>query len=289
MDRENVMKIISRHTQSVEAQKPTADKCFLDEIYAYTKKHPEFFWGDMYAIMNRYTPTTPEKPVAPVLFQDYDAGLLGDYGGGNVTWWMDYIREELDRCNEHWRKQVEAYHPEKPIAPASLVEAIEKFATQYGGIPGRELIKILDNYRPIPSTDNPREDCVQKGIEEMTTEGESLPSTQGQGEKGLVVYCDSLEKALVGALYAMPCANCPLYVEDKMCVPNDEKICMMPRKIHYLGMGIVSENYPHTLTVPSKDPQTQVQQLIQWAKDNGYGLAAEWMVGMTGKTKSEEK
>ena len=38
---------------------------------------------------------------------------------------------------------------------------------------------------------------------------------------------------------------------------------------------------------PSPDPQTQVQQLIQWAKDNGYKLAAEWMVGMvemTGKT-----
>ena len=60
---------------------------------------------------------------------------------------------------------------QKPIAPAGLMEAIEKFATQYGGIPGRELIKILDDYRPIPSTDNPREDCVQKGIEEMITEG----------------------------------------------------------------------------------------------------------------------
>ena len=32
-----------------------------------------------------------------------------------------------------------------------------------------------------------------------------------------------------------------------------------------------------TPTSPSPDPQTQVQQLIQWAKDNGYGLAAEWM------------
>ena len=29
---------------------------------------------------------------------------------------------------------------------------------------------------------------------------------------------------------------------------------------------------------PSPDLQTQVQQLIQWAKDNGYELAAEWMV-----------
>jgi hypothetical protein len=28
---------------------------------------------------------------------------------------------------------------------------------------------------------------------------------------------------------------------------------------------------------PSPDPQTQIAQVIEWAKDNGYGLAAEWM------------
>ena len=28
---------------------------------------------------------------------DYDAGLLNDCGGGDVGWWQDYIRAELDR------------------------------------------------------------------------------------------------------------------------------------------------------------------------------------------------
>ena len=36
---------------------------------------------------------------------DYDPGLLNDYGGGNVDWWFDYIRAEINRCNEYWREQ----------------------------------------------------------------------------------------------------------------------------------------------------------------------------------------
>lgn len=34
---------------------------------------------------------------------DYDAGLLNDWGGGNVEWWQDYIRAYIGRANEHWR------------------------------------------------------------------------------------------------------------------------------------------------------------------------------------------
>lgn len=32
----------------------------------------------------------------------YDAGLLNDYGGGNVEWWQDYIRAELERAHEYY-------------------------------------------------------------------------------------------------------------------------------------------------------------------------------------------
>ena len=34
---------------------------------------------------------------------DYDAGLFGDYGGGDVSWWHDYLRAEISRCNDHWK------------------------------------------------------------------------------------------------------------------------------------------------------------------------------------------
>lgn len=40
--------------------------------------------------------------------EDYDPGLMNDYGGGNVGWWMDYIRAEVGRCNDYWRSRVDA-------------------------------------------------------------------------------------------------------------------------------------------------------------------------------------
>jgi hypothetical protein len=38
----------------------------------------------------------------------YDAGLLGDGGGGNVDWWQDYIRSLLNDAHEFYTAQVEA-------------------------------------------------------------------------------------------------------------------------------------------------------------------------------------
>ncbi|MDZ5787739.1 hypothetical protein U4I37_15970 [Stenotrophomonas maltophilia] len=38
----------------------------------------------------------------------YDAGLLGDGGGGDVTWWQDYIRTELDRAHEFYQDQADS-------------------------------------------------------------------------------------------------------------------------------------------------------------------------------------
>lgn len=35
----------------------------------------------------------------------YDAGLLNDFGGGNVEWWQDYIRAELGRAHDHYDGQ----------------------------------------------------------------------------------------------------------------------------------------------------------------------------------------
>ena len=39
----------------------------------------------------------------------FDAGLLNSYGGGNVDWWHDYIRAEINRCNEHWRELLNSH------------------------------------------------------------------------------------------------------------------------------------------------------------------------------------
>jgi hypothetical protein len=44
----------------------------------------------------------------------YDAGLLGDYGGGNVDWWQNYMRDELKRAHEFYQSQVFAAYPSAP-------------------------------------------------------------------------------------------------------------------------------------------------------------------------------
>jgi hypothetical protein len=54
-------------------------------------------------------PTPPatqpvQEPVAQEL-EEYDAGLLSNYGGGNVEWWQDYIRVELGRAYDHYQSQ----------------------------------------------------------------------------------------------------------------------------------------------------------------------------------------
>lgn len=38
---------------------------------------------------------------------DYDAGLLNDFGGGDVNWWHDYLRAEIGRANEYWRALID--------------------------------------------------------------------------------------------------------------------------------------------------------------------------------------
>ena len=37
----------------------------------------------------------------------YDAGLLGDGGGGDVQQWHDYLRCELDRAHEFYTAEIE--------------------------------------------------------------------------------------------------------------------------------------------------------------------------------------
>lgn len=44
----------------------------------------------------------------------YDAGLLNDWGGGNVDWWWDYIRSELDAAH-HFYESLSSPTAVKPL------------------------------------------------------------------------------------------------------------------------------------------------------------------------------
>lgn len=59
----------------------------------------------------------------------YDAGLLNDFGGGNVSWWHDYIRSELARSEEYWRDEITRYENENTnleVENKKLREIIEE-------------------------------------------------------------------------------------------------------------------------------------------------------------------
>ena len=57
--------------------------------------------------------------------RDYDAGLLNDFGGGDVGWWQDYLRAEIGRANDHWRTQMDALTAERDALRDGLEAACD--------------------------------------------------------------------------------------------------------------------------------------------------------------------
>lgn len=53
-----------------------------------------------------------------MVLNEYDAGLLNDFGGGNVEWWQDYMRAELARAYDHYQLQIQAQGGWQPIETA---------------------------------------------------------------------------------------------------------------------------------------------------------------------------
>lgn len=61
----------------------------------------------------------------------YDAGLLNDYGGGDVGWWQDYLRAELGRAEEFYRDQHDRLMAEKRAEIARLLDAARDVVRAY--------------------------------------------------------------------------------------------------------------------------------------------------------------
>jgi hypothetical protein len=62
----------------------------------------------------------PEPDAIPAL-ETYDAGILNDYGGGDVDWWIDYIRSELGAAHDFYQAQVDSIYAE-PTARKPLTD-----------------------------------------------------------------------------------------------------------------------------------------------------------------------
>lgn len=48
-------------------------------------------------------------------FDDYEPGMINGNGGGNVEWWRDYMRSEIDKANDHWRSQLHQFLEQNDI------------------------------------------------------------------------------------------------------------------------------------------------------------------------------
>ena len=70
------------------------------------------------------SPPAPEKLTAR--WSTFDAGLLNDYGGGDVEWWWGYVRSLLVTAHEHYAKQFAALSAAPEPEEAGRGEAVEQ-------------------------------------------------------------------------------------------------------------------------------------------------------------------
>ncbi|MDW9710000.1 hypothetical protein GOB44_08845 [Sinorhizobium meliloti] len=81
-----------------------------DDYWHYFTKEPRYREeGEIWEPLFRHHASQVSAGEAGEPFlQTYDAGLLGEGGGGDVSWWHDYIRAELERAHEFYADQFSA-------------------------------------------------------------------------------------------------------------------------------------------------------------------------------------
>jgi hypothetical protein len=85
-------------------------------------------------------------PISSGELEDYDAGLLNDFGGGNVEWWHDYLRAEIGRANDFWREQIHGLRSSP--TPASDIAALR----EENGILSEALKRMENCYEQLAAT-----------------------------------------------------------------------------------------------------------------------------------------
>jgi hypothetical protein len=83
---------------------------------------------------------------AGVVLDQYDAGLLNDFGGGNVEWWQDYIRAELERAHDFYQSQLAAA---PSPAPASDVVQVSRYLAARLADPFTSTSNLIENLREL--------------------------------------------------------------------------------------------------------------------------------------------
>ena len=128
---------------------PNGEASLAALIQAALAEQAEAFKGELRAydgMVRELTKTVEDMRAAqsvPVVgdVDCYEAGLLSDFGGGNVEWWQDYIRAELARAHEFYVSQWPSAIPATELATlrekAVLLEEAHEIIEQYKGMAAR--------------------------------------------------------------------------------------------------------------------------------------------------------
>jgi len=87
------------------------------------------------------------------MVERYDAGLINDFGGGNVEWWQDYIRAEIERANDFHADRIAALEAQLAEAKGKLNEIACWSQSQgllWWQVKAREALSALEATPPAP-------------------------------------------------------------------------------------------------------------------------------------------
>jgi hypothetical protein len=115
---------------------------------------------------------------------DYDAGLLNDFGGGDVGWWQDYLRAEIERANDYWREIYELRCDFCGEVP--LTDKERKYMEDHGDeIP----VENVERTNDFHAEDNQKTDVVdlQCLVRPAFAPGEIVSHIIDENAKGVIV------------------------------------------------------------------------------------------------------
>jgi len=79
-------------------------------------------------------------------FDRYDAGLLNDFGGGDVAWWHEYLRAELERAHDFYHSWADGLAgAAQPTLKAELLAALTAAERFMAGFEGDQMQVGIDH------------------------------------------------------------------------------------------------------------------------------------------------
>lgn len=107
----------------------------------------------------------PKLPTVPDETPCYDAGLLSDFGGGNVDWWWDYLRAELGRAHDFYAHQIEQLRldlAQQAMNGQTVIEQQQHMRNLEGEVARLQGLLAIRNAREvIPSKEQVERDFMQ--------------------------------------------------------------------------------------------------------------------------------